>query len=74
MLINNEIVGYTFLANRNLKIFYLNNLMLDNDYNVFDNLGFGVQCRIKKYKVNFGLQMLTSGVINIGTSLSGSIK
>ena len=27
MLINNEIVGYTFLANRSLKIFHLNKII-----------------------------------------------
>ena len=63
-----------FLSISSGKIFYLDNLSIDNDYTIFDNLGFGVQCNIKHYRVNFGIQLLTSSIMNVGTSLSYSIK
>ena len=38
MLINNEIVGYTFLANRSLKMFHLNKINKKVSYTLFDTL------------------------------------
>ena len=38
MLINNEIVGYTFLANRSLKIFHLNKINKKVSYTLFATL------------------------------------
>ena len=38
MLINNEIVGYTFLANRSLKIFHLNKMKEKVSYTLFATL------------------------------------
>ena len=45
MLISNEIVGYTFLANRSLKIFYLNKIKKKISYTLFATL-----IMIKKYR------------------------
>ena len=38
MLINNEIVGYTFLANRSLKMFHLNKINKKVSYTLFATL------------------------------------
>ena len=38
MLINNAIVGYTFLANRSLKIFHLNKMKEKVSYTLFATL------------------------------------
>ena len=38
MVINNEIVGYTFLSNRNLKIYHLNKLKNNLSYTLFSTL------------------------------------
>ena len=38
MLINNEIVGYTFLANRSLKIFHINKINKKVSYTLFATL------------------------------------
>ena len=38
MLINNEIIGYTFLANRSLKIFHLNKINKKVSYTLFATL------------------------------------
>ena len=38
MLINNEIIGYTFLADRSLKIFHLNKIYEELSYTLFATL------------------------------------
>jgi hypothetical protein len=38
MLINNEIIGYTFLANRSLKIFHMNKIKEQMSYTLFATL------------------------------------
>ena len=45
MLINNEIVGYTFLANRSLKIFHLNKMKKKMFYTLFATLILREKCR-----------------------------
>ena len=38
MVVNNEIVGYTFLSNRNLKIYHLSKLKNNLGYTLFSTL------------------------------------
>tara|TARA_Y100000588_G_C14046776_1_gene835317 strand:+ start:101 stop:970 length:870 start_codon:yes stop_codon:yes gene_type:complete len=73
--INNTELGVGIQSNINNKFYlysgkriYLNDI---DDYNIFSNLAFGSGTLItNKYKIDFGIQYLTNGVINIGTSFS----
>ena len=59
MLISKEIVGYTFLANRSLKIFYLNKIKKKICYTLFATL-----IMYKKYR-NFYNSSITTNIPNI---------
>ena len=71
---NNTEWGVGIQSNINNKFYlysgkriYLNDI---DDYNIFSNLAFGCGTFITNLKIDFGIQYLTNGVINIGTSFS----
>mgnify|MGYP001226024286 CR=1 FL=1 len=65
-------LGIKKYINKNINIFLGKYFFIDNKNEVmlFDNCAAGIDFSIKDYKINFGVQHLSSSIISFGTSLS----